>query len=67
MNNGKYTVFGLKKGDPVWAESLLCDTDKKEIFERCMNEAQKYGYEITRIYKPETKLNEPDFVGCVNV
>lgn len=67
MKNGRFTVFGLKKGEPEWAEELLLDTTDENIFNRCMEKAPKAGYKITRVYKPDTKLSKPDFVGSINV
>ena len=67
MKNGRYTVFGLKAGDPAWAESLLVDTEDEREYCRCLEDAPKQGYKITRVYKPETVLNAPDFVKSINV
>ena len=67
MNNGRFTVFGVKKGDPAWMEALLCDTGSKERFELCLRKAAEYGYKITRVYKPNTNLEVPNFASCVNI
>ena len=67
MTNGNYTVFGLKKGDPEWKECLLCDTGSKERYELCLKKAVELGYEITRVYKPDTILSAPDFTKAINV
>ena len=66
MENGKFTVFGLKNGAPKWAEEMLVDTTDEKVFKRCMEIAPKKGYKITRVYKPETKLSAPDFMKCLN-
>ena len=67
MLNGRFTVFGLKNGEPAWAEEMLLDTEKKEVFDRFMKEAPRDGYKITRVYRPDTKLSEPDFMRAINV
>lgn len=67
MKNGRFTVFGLKKGEPAWAEKMLIDTTSEKAFEYCMKNAPKDGYKITRVYKPSTKLSAPDFTKCVKV
>lgn len=67
MLNGRFTVFGLKKGDPAWKETLLCDTGSKERYELCLKKAVELGYEITRVYKPDTILSAPDFTKAINV
>ena len=67
MTNGKFTIFGLKNGEPAWAEELLVDTTDENLFNRCMEIAPKKGYKITRVYKPETKLSAPDFTKAINV
>ena len=66
MENGRFTVFGLKKGEPAWAEELLVDTTDEKLFNRIMEIAPKKGYKIPRVYKPKTKLSAPDFTKCVN-
>ena len=65
MQNGRFTVFGLKKGEPEWAEELLIDTENENAYNRCLELAPKHGYKITRIYKPKTKLSAPNFADCV--
>ena len=67
MKNGTYTVFGRKKSDPEWADSLLFETPSKEVYERNMAKAKELGYIVTRVYKPDTVLSAPNFAACVNV
>ena len=67
MKNEKYTVFGLKENTPNWAEVLLCDTENKDLFNKVLEVAPKRGYKITRVYKPNTVLNTPNFVKGINI
>ena len=67
MTNGRFTVFGLKEGEPTWAEELLLETESEEVFNRCMKEAPRDGYKITRVYKPETEISAPDFMKAIRV
>ena len=67
MLNGNWTVFGLKKGQPAWAEELLCDTDDKNEYLKCLETAKKEGTKVTRVYKPSTFLSAPDFASAVRI
>jgi len=66
MLNGKFTVFGLQKGAPAWAEELLVDTQDENLYKKCLEVAPKHGYKITRVYKPSTRLSQPYFTKCLN-
>lgn len=67
MTNGNYTVFGLKAGEPAWKESLVCDTPDVKKYEAAVRQAKKEGYKITRVYKPDTILSQPNFAAAVSV
>ena len=67
MLNGRYTVFGRRKGEPEWVEALICDTGNEARYKESVRRAKEAGYEITRIYKPNTNLSAPNFAAAVKV
>ena len=62
MRNEYYTIFGLKAGAPVWMEELIIETTDVSKAYQAKQEAEKNGYKITRIYKPDTILDMPKFM-----
>lgn len=66
MTNNYYTAFYRKPWDPEYLEDLLTETKDKNHFEKAIERAKEQGFIITRIYKPETELKEPDFIGALN-
>jgi len=66
MKNKYYTAFYRKPSDPEYLEDLLTETESKQHFENALKWAKEQGLIITRIYKPETELKNPDFIGALN-
>lgn len=67
MTNNYYTAFYRKATDPVFMEDLLTETKDKKHFEKALKWAREQGFIITRIYKPDTEILEPDFIGTINI
>ena len=66
MTNSYYTVFYRKPWDPEYLEDLLTETKDKTHFGKAIERAKEKGFIITRIYKPDTEILEPDFIGTIN-
>lgn len=61
MKNWLYTVFYLRDWSPKRAEELRVETEDKEKYLQAMKYAKDHQIQITRIYEPETEIEEPDF------
>lgn len=67
MKNWIYTAFCRKPSEPKRAEELLTETESKEQLKKAIERAKQQGFIITRIYTPNTIIDEPDFISCINL
>lgn len=67
MTNGTFTVFAKPIGANAIEEILWIETTDAKLAQTAINGAPSRGYEITRVYKPTTQLNAPDFRKALNI
>lgn len=67
MINGTFTVFAKPIGANCLEEILWIETTDAKLAQTAINGAPSRGYEITRVYKPTTQLDAPDFRKALNI
>lgn len=66
LKNNYYTAFYRKPQDPEYLEDLLTETKDKSHFLKAIEWAKNNGFIITRVYKPDSEILPPDFIGTIN-
>lgn len=67
MKNWLYALFAKKHDEPDYMAYCVVETESKALFEKALQRVKEHNLEITAIYKPDTIIEKPDFISCINI
>lgn len=67
MKNWLYALFAKKQNEPERMAYCVVETESEALFNKALQRVKEHNLEITAIYKPETIINKPDFISCINL